>query len=116
MATGQQVNPRVTAAMRKNASAVLAKRGITNQDFVSQLCETIITADDSKTRWCVLTVDSGSGEATVFGPYATRTAAEKAIQTGMLASRENTRGAIMPLHQTPKNGEWTTNKETNTLW
>jgi len=50
-----------------------------------------------------------SGEApNVFGPYATTAAAHKAVTTGLLASKPDARGYVVPLITAPKKSEWNT--------
>lgn len=88
---------RVTAAQVKAITDAIAQ-GVRD---ALELATAVVTAEDSKTRYAVVTRDPAGGYA-VFGPYATKETAIKVIDTGCLASRDNTRGVVLPLHSAPK--------------
>ena len=100
---------RATAAQKRAASELLRTRGIDDQDFIDRLLMEIITANDEKTRFAVVVYGkAGEGHRApdVFGPYATMAAASKAVTTGLLASKPDARGYVVPLITAPKKSEW----------
>lgn len=101
---------RVTAAQKRAAREMLKTKGIDDESFIDRLLTEVVTANDDKTQYVVVVQEPCSGgEAAglrVFGPYATTTAASKAVNTGLLATRPDARGAILPLHKAPRKGEW----------
>jgi hypothetical protein len=103
---------RVTAGQKRIAAELLASRGVDDKDFIDRLLMEVVTANDERTRYVVVVEEPRSGEAPahlkVFGDFATTTAAMKAVNTGLLASRPGARGAVLPLIKTPRKGQdWT---------
>ena len=99
------MSARVSAAMLRDVKAVLEAAGVPQRDGLAEdLARAVVTADDAKVRYAVL-VRQGTGW-TAFGPYATSSAARKAVDTGLLASLPDSRGLILPLITAPKKAEW----------
>ena len=67
-------------------------------DIARHIAEKVLTANDSKMRYVVVTSDY-----CVFGPYASRSAAQKATQTGGMAYRPDTSAMVLPMQPHPKN-------------
>lgn len=105
---------RVTAAQKSAVLTVLSRaHEFTDPaEFVNQLALAVITAEDTKTRWCVVT-QTPTSDVYVFGPYATADTARKAAETAGLGVMPGTRGAIYPLIAAPKQ-QTTTTKRTTT--
>jgi len=96
------MNPRVTAPMRKAAAQVLASIGTysSHADIVEAICEAVITAEDSTTRYVIGARDQ-RGNTTVYGPYATANAAIKAAASG-IGYDPGMAGFVLPLCPAPK--------------
>jgi hypothetical protein len=64
----------------------------------------VLEAYDDTTRWVVLVREAGDVGLTVFGPYATSSAAQKALDEGFAFAlvREGALCAIFPLTPSPK--------------
>lgn len=100
---------RVTVSMKKAVMDVLSRAAeFTNPDaFAEELASAVLTAEDDKTRYCVIT-QNPLKEVYVFGPYASHDTAHKAISSGNLASMEKTTGGVYPLIVAPKKPTKTT--------
>lgn len=98
-----QSKVRVSVAQKNAVLAVIAKAATYPNPaaFAEELAAAVLTADDEKLRYCVVT-QNPKKEVYVFGPYGTRETATKAISTGALASVEKTIGGIFPLIPAPK--------------
>ncbi len=75
-------------------------RPCTNETALD-LAEAVLTAEDHKTRYCVLS-RTPQGEITVYGPYATRAAAVKAVEGGYTAISFGSTARITFLATAPK--------------
>ena len=96
------MNPRVTAPMRKAARSTLLDQPVTTfDDLIERLCTAILTADDDKQRYAVATQDP-HGNTLLYGPYATKDAAIKAVDSGNCAHTPNTKAMLMPLIPSPR--------------
>lgn len=100
---------RVTAAQKKAVLSTLSKASeFTDPEaFVTELAASVLTAEDTKTKWVVVTRDPAN-TVYVFGPYATAQTARKVIDGGYAASVPNTTGGIFPLIPAPKKPTTTT--------
>lgn len=61
------------------------------------VAQAVLTALDNKIRYVVVTDDY-----LAFGPYATRSAARKAVDKGNMATRPGTQAMVLPLSPSPK--------------
>ena len=97
------MNPRVTAGMRRAVVDVLALSATypSMSDLVEALAVAVVTSDDRSTRYVVGSRDP-HGNTTIYGPYATAAAAEKAMAAGACATVDGTTGAVYPLVPSPK--------------
>jgi hypothetical protein len=71
------------------------------QQAAQVLAHAVITATDDKTQYCVIVRDH-TNNAWVFGPYATASAATKAITSGNIAIAGQ--AGVWPLIPAPKKG------------
>lgn len=94
---------RVTAAQKNAVLEVLAQAASFTDPkaWAEAIALAVITAEDVKTRYCVVTTNPAK-ETLVFGPYATFSTAEKAVASGYLGTMEGTKGFITPLIPAPK--------------
>lgn len=94
---------RVTAAQKKAALGTLSRSAEFTDpaEFITELALSVITAEDVKTKWVVVTRDP-QNTVYVFGPYATAETARKVIDSGNLGLMPNTKGGIFPLIPAPK--------------
>jgi hypothetical protein len=93
--------------MRRAVEEALVAAGVPEPALLADdLARAVLAAEDGKVRYAVL-VREGTGWA-AFGPYATRSAAVKAVDTGLLASLPDARGMILPLTPAPKKADWPT--------
>jgi hypothetical protein len=74
------------------------------QEFAEKVAMAVVTAEDSKVRWVVVTSDR-----VVFGPYAAAASAHKAIDKGLCASRSGTKAMVLPMTAAPRAGRHTEN-------
>ena len=101
--TNDESSIRVTAAQKKAALGVLSRSAEFTDpaEFITELVSAVLTAEDIKTKWVVVTRDP-TNTVYVFGPYATAETAQKVINSGNLGSMPNTKGGIFPLVPAPK--------------
>lgn len=94
---------RVTAAQRNAVLEVLAQAAqfTDPKTWAEAIAEAVVTAEDVKTRYCVVTTNKAK-ETWIFGPYSTFATAEKAVASGHLGTMEGTKGFIAPLIPAPK--------------
>lgn len=107
--TADQSSIRATAAQKKAALGVLSRSAEFTDpaEFITELVSAVISAEDAKTRWAVVTRDP-QNTVYVFGPYATAETARKVIDSGNLGLMPNTKGGIFPLIPAPKKPTKTT--------
>jgi hypothetical protein len=100
-ANAEAASVRLTVGQRRAALDVLHDRGsyADMEALADALALAVLTAEDENSRRVVCVREPGAFY--VFGPYATSTAAEKALESG-LATREGARGGIFPLIPAPR--------------
>lgn len=66
-------------------------------EFADAMAAAVLTANDSKIRYIVVTDDY-----VAYGPYATKKAANNAVMRGHCAHRHDTQALVLPLGASPK--------------
>ena len=92
-----------TAAQRAAVLDVLSKApDYPDLDaFVDAVVDAVTAGKDDGTRWCVVVQDPGM-PPTIHGPYASASTAMKAVESGVLATREGAKGHVYALSRGPR--------------
>ena len=67
--------------------------------IAARIASAVLTAYDDQMRYVVVTSDY-----VVFGPYASRESARKAIDAGLCANRAGTFAMVLPMKPVPRGG------------
>lgn len=95
---------RVAAISTVIANINLLAPGGDPQEFAEMVANAVITAEDDKVRWVVVTSDH-----VVFGPYAAAATAHKVIAKGLCANHPGTKAMVLPMSPAPKAGKHSEN-------
>lgn len=88
---------RVLKGHKKAVLDSLSETDVTDaDDLATRVATAVLTAYDDKMRYVIVTDDY-----LAFGPYATRTSAEKVATKGLCAFRAGTKAMVLPMKPSP---------------
>lgn len=75
-----------TKAQREAVAAVLsrAREAADREVLIENICEAVLSAEDNKTKYVVITRTKAAGTMTAYGPYGAMATARKAAQSGLM--------------------------------
>lgn len=100
------MNVRVLNAHKDAAlAALIAGPYESSSELLTAIATAVLTADDAKTRYVVVSQDRQTRIPLAYGPYGSRGVAEKAIDRGYCAWTENTDAMVIPMTPAPKKAD-----------
>lgn len=86
-------------------AALVAGPYESSNELLDAIATAVLTATDDKMRYVVVSQDRQTRIPVAFGPYASRSTAEKAIARGYCAWTERTDAMVIPLTPAPKKAD-----------
>lgn len=83
-------------ALRDNLPDFIAKR-LSGDDLARAVAEAVVTAADGTKTYYVAAIGLPDGHTMIFGPLATRAAAERVLHRGDVVTQPGSRTGIWPL-------------------